>query len=140
MPLINLKSQYGDRYRVVDDGTDDRDRAERVWCMEIRGKYGAIYPHGADGTLAVRVESARVARRFTSLALKVAQRGDDEVVFVFTADLIDKVGALIRARRRRQVSPERRAQLAEGLKRARERAGRPDSTVVSPCEREGSGA
>lgn len=140
MPLINLKAEYGGRYQVVDDGTDDSDRSERIWCMEIRGKYGAIYPHGADGTLAVRVESARVARRFASLALRVAQRGDDEVVFVFTPALIDQVAALIRARRRRQVSPERRAQLAENLKRARERVAQLDSKAVSACEEEGSSA
>lgn len=140
MPLINLKAEYGGRYRVVDDGTDDSDRAERVWCMEIRGKYGAIYPHGTDGTLAVRVESARVARRFAPLGLQVVQRGDDEVVFLFAADLIDKMAALIRARRRRQVSPERRAQLAQHLREARERAASPDSKPVSACEGEGSGA
>lgn len=113
----NLKSLCSDRYRVIDDGTDDSERSERVWCLEIPGRHGAIYPHGHGGSLAVRVDSARIAKRFQTLNLKVIQRGDDETVFIFDPRLLDRVAALIVAKRRRRLSPEARAKATERLRR-----------------------
>lgn len=84
--MIDLRELFGERYRVVDDGTDDCDRSERLGCQEIRGKHGAIYPYGRNGSLAVRVESSRISARIESLGLKVIQRGDFETVFLFAAE------------------------------------------------------
>lgn len=129
----NLKTLYGDRYKVQDDGTDDADRAERIWCQEIPGRYGAIYPHGQDGTLAVRVDSPRVAAKFQPLGLRAVQSGDRETVFVFETKLLDQVAALIHARRRRRLSPEQRARQAAVLTEARKRLARPYSKPISAC-------
>lgn len=112
----NLKSLCGDRYRVVDDGTDDEDRAERVWCQEIPGRHGTIYPHDRGGSLAVRVESTRVAKRVRALGLRVVQAGDFETVFVFDPKLLDHIAALVSAKKRRHLSPAARARATERLR------------------------
>ena len=132
--MTDLKLAFGDRYRVVDDGTDDSERAARVWCYEIRGRYGAIFPHGFNGTLAVRVDSVRVARRFEPLGLKAVQKGDSETVFVFDLKLTDRVATLILAKRRRLLSPEQLAVLAERLRHGRERTRQVDSKLVTVPE------
>lgn len=120
-PGVNLAEFCGDRYKVVDDGTDDPCREERPWCMEIQGRYGAIYPYGSThfhpDLLAVRVDSPRIwMRDFDHLGLKVRQWGDDEKVFLFPVSMLDEIAGLIKARRRRQVSPEQKAELLRRLK------------------------
>lgn len=120
-PGVNLAKLCGDRYRVVDDGTEDPCREERPWCMEIRGKYGAIYPYGSTHfmpeLLAVRVDSPRIwIRDFDHLGLKVRQWGDFEKVFLFPVSMLDEIAGLIKAKRRRQVSPEQKAELLRRLK------------------------
>ena len=116
----NLKMLAGNRYRVVDDGTDDSDRAERVWCQEIPGKHGRIFPWGFNGDLAAWTGSARIMRRFEGMGLKAVQ-GGAESAFRFPVRMLDQVASLIRARRRRQLSPEQRQRQAVILAGARER-------------------
>ena len=115
-PGVNLEEAYGQRYVVVDDGTNDSSRAERPWCMEIRGKYGAIYPYGYDGRLAVRVDAKNLWKRFDAMELPVVQHGQIEKVYLFHAGSLDVIATMIQAKRRRQISPEMRAKLAERLK------------------------
>ena len=124
MPVTNLQENYGSKYKVVDDGTNDPCRAERVWCQEIRGKYGAIYPYGYDGSLAVRIEAktkvknnAR-AKKLESEGFPVIQLGDCEIVFKFEPARFDYIAELIKARKRRHLSPEQRAKAMAALAKA----------------------
>ena len=125
--MINLRQFCGDRYRVVDDGTDDSDRSERIGCQEIRGKHGAIYPYGRNGSLAVRVESSRIAARVEALGLKVIQRGDFETVFLFESKQLKEIAAMIQAQKRRQLSPEEKAKLVARLKGSQKQVEAVDS-------------
>lgn len=125
MPVTNLQKKYGNKYKVVDDGTNDPCRAERVWCQEIRGRHGAIYPYGHDGTLAVRNESRKEnirtsprAKQLEREGLKVIQRGDWEIVFKFEPARIDYIADLIKAKKKRHLSPEQRAKAIEALAKA----------------------
>lgn len=137
--VTNLKQLCGGRYKIVDDGTHDGNRAERMWCQEIQGRYGAIYPHGWDGSLAVRVDRPRAVRKVRALGYPVASDGEAEVVFVFPPSDIDRVARLIRARRRRRLSPEQRARQAGILACARDELARRKSGPVSPCLGSGCG-
>lgn len=125
--MTHLQALAGQRYRVVDDGTADPCREERPWCQEIRGRYGAIYPYARDGRLAVRIEAPRIAARAEAWGYPAIQRGEAELVLVFPARDLDRVAALIRAQRRRRLSPEQRASLLKRL-------GRADSKPVSVPE------
>lgn len=128
--MIDLRELFGERYRVVDDGTDDCDRSERLGCQEIRGKHGTIYPYGRNGSLAVRVESSRISARIESLGLKVIQRGDFETVFLFDPKQLNKIAALIQAQKRRQLSAEEKAKLVARLKGGQKRVAVVDSKAV----------
>lgn len=115
--VTNLQATFGAMFKVVDDGTDDSDRAERVWAQEIPGRYGTIYPSGWDGSLAVRVESKRVAHAVAKLGLRVIQRGEYETVFVFPVSLFSVIARMVQSRRRRQLSPEEKLKRVARLRR-----------------------
>jgi len=140
MPVTNLQEQFGDRYRVQDDGTEDPCREERVWCMEIRGKKGKIYPYGWDGSLAVFVNSRKMARVMGGLGYKRLQSGDSEFSFKFPLADIHQVARLIKAQKRRQLSLEQKAALVLRLKGSRDTGGQMDSKAVSSPEEAGFGA
>ena len=105
---------FSSRYVTRDDGSHDP-----PWSLEIPGKLGAIYPHGASGSLAVLTQSSRAIRKLVALGLKVVQRGDTEAAFMFDPRQIDQVAAIIQAKRRRRLSPEHRAAAVAALARAR---------------------
>ena len=139
MPVTNL-NQFGDRYRVQDDGTDDSCRDERVWCMEIRGKRGTIYSYGLDGSLAVFVNSRKIAQVMAGLGYKRVQAGRSEFTYKFPLADIHKVARLIKARKRRQLSPEQKAALVLRLKGGAGAVVQSDSKAVSSPEEAGFGA
>lgn len=112
--MTDLRNLAGDRYRVRDDGTADLARGERAWCLEIPGKLGTIYPCGFNGDLAVWTALPRMARRLAGLGLRRLQAGA-ESSYRFPVSQLDRVAAMIRAKRRRQLSPERRAEVSARL-------------------------
>lgn len=116
--VTNLKEQFGRVYTVVDDGTGETDPKEKIWCMQINGKHGFIYPYGWDGTLAVCFTSNRVAKRALQLGLAPHQRGDYETVLLFPPSYLHQVAKLIKAQKRKQISPELRADLMQRLNKA----------------------
>jgi len=128
---MNMKELYGDKYKVVDDGTDDSDRAERVTCMEIRGKYGAIYPQNAN-TLAVRFDSTIIAKKAeaTIPGLKLHRNGDFEKVYLFAPAQFSQVADIMQARKRKVLTPEARAILVERMRGLRNRVLIGDSKPV----------
>jgi hypothetical protein len=131
MTVTNLQEKYISKYKVVDDGTDDPVREERVWGQEIPGKYGAIYPCGYDGSLSVRIESKTKvrnnprAKRLEAEGFAVIQRGDWEIVFKFDPAQIFYIAGVIKAKKRRHLSPEQKAQAIAALAKARKRPPKP---------------
>lgn len=124
MPVTNLQEKYGSKYKVVDDGTNDTCRDSRVWCQEIRGRHGTIYPYGYNGSLAVRFDSKTKAKtnawakRLKKEGFPVIQRGGWEIVFKFESAQIDYIADLIKAKKRRHLSPEQKAQAIAALAKA----------------------
>ena len=127
MPLTNLREEYGFKYRVVDDGTDDPVREERPGCQEIPGKHGAIYPYGHDGSLAARFHSKTRgktdawAKRFQKEGFPIIQRGDWEIVFKFPSDQIHRFADLIKAKKRWHLNPEQKIKALAALVKARKK-------------------
>ena len=137
---MNLKEVFSKHYRVVDDGTDDPVREERVWCQEIRGRYGVIYPYGQDGSLGVTVFSRKMACKLREdFGLETIQQWDREATLKFPPSLIHQVAGMIKAKKRRQLSQEQRENLLWRLKGTGKRSGGiiPDSgkAVLVPEER-----
>lgn len=131
MPLTNLREEYWFKYRVVDDGTDDPVREERPWCQEIPGKYGAIYPYGHDGSLAVcfnsktKTKTDTCAKRLQKEGFPVIQRGDWEIVFKFNPAQIDYIAELVQAKKRQHLTPEQKIKALTALAKARKARRRP---------------
>ena len=124
MPVTNLLEQYGSKYKVTYDGSDDPCREELVWSQEIRGLHGLIYPYGHDGSLAVcfnaptRTKINAWARRLKAEKFPMVQKGDWEVVFKFNPSQIDYIAGLIQVKKRRYLNPEQKAQALEALSKA----------------------
>lgn len=111
---INLKEKYGHLYRIRDDGTDDSDRKQRVWCQEIWGPTAVIYPYGGD-ELCVSTTGRLLRGKLKRLGFPIEQWGDTEGTFRFPESRIHEIAALIGARKRRQLTPEQRRASAAHL-------------------------
>jgi hypothetical protein len=115
---INLLALFGRDYRITFDPAYDpfhvpKDKLD-PWMMQIPCERGIIYPFGGD-RLAVEIDyrgpTARAVGALPGVVLH--QDGDREKTFLFPLALFDKVAALVQPRKRRRLSPERRAALAE---------------------------
>jgi len=117
MDCINLQQEFGTRYRVTFDAAYSpkhvpRDKLD-VWSMQMPCQRGVVYPHGG-GLLAVEVEGRRVtANRLRQLNCTTTyQEGDNFLTVTFDAADFDEVAAVVKPRRRRQVSEAERQRLA----------------------------
>ena len=102
---MNLHELYGNKYRIVDDGTNSRVPEERVSCQEIPGKYGAVYFYGS-GKLAARLESIKIATKYEQIVERCIQNGDDERTFVFSPDKFEQVAIMLKSRKKKVLSEE----------------------------------
>ncbi len=98
--------------------------ADREWLLELRCKYGIVYPHGGE-ILAAWTDRPRIGARLRRLACILTARGDDETVAMFHVSDINDVLAVLRPYHRRRLSPEHRAKSIETLARARTKRDRP---------------
>jgi hypothetical protein len=106
-------------FKTTMDGTAaiEPSREERRWLIQIPGKMGFVSVHG-ENTLAVWSKSFQTIKRLAELpGLKLHQRGKQEARFLFGPESLRTVAEIIRARKRRQVTPEQRQELTERLKR-----------------------
>jgi hypothetical protein len=115
MNVIDLKSQYGARYRVTLDQSADipgQSQEDRLWLQQIQGKYGHCYIHGQRELGAyVRTKADRTDRLGRLLALpgsRLHQRGDFESSVVFDPANIDAVAGILKLHLRRRLSDEQR--------------------------------
>ncbi len=117
MECVNLKDRFGRRFKVEYEESyyDERTKhtLEDPWLMIVPCRYGHIFPHGGS-LLAASVDGhpnvAGVLRRLR--CCQVHQDGDfGELTVVFDVADFDKVAAIMKPRRRRQVSEEERERL-----------------------------
>ena len=140
---INLKEQFGRRYRVeyeesyfAEHGLNTR--VEDPWLMIIPGQHGHICPWD-ETTLAVSTDRrGSVTKRIAALPYAtVVQDGDDGISATFPADRIDEVAQLIKARRRRRLSETEKRRLVEAGAKYRFRHGAESDSEARPCDFEG---
>lgn len=111
--MLDLKKLADRRYRITMDESWEPtgDAADRLHYYQIPCRHGHIYPHSPE-YLGVYVDGNRKAKKIEAIpGIKIHQRGTDEATFLFTPDLLDVVAAEMKAKKRRQLSPERRAAL-----------------------------
>jgi hypothetical protein len=112
---INLQELCGDLYRIGHDEAAQT-RGERVdpWTMTVPCQRGVIYPCGGD-LLAVEVDyHPSVAKQLAALpGVGCVQDGDQEKTFTFPSAKFDAVAAVVKPRKRKQVSVEERARLVD---------------------------
>lgn len=127
-PPLDLRTEFGDRFRLGWEA-DGITRsawavAEQCWLLEIRCRYGTMYPHGGD-LLAAFTDRPRVGARLRRLRFLVSARGDREVVVTFHVNDVEEVFAVLKPYRRRRLSPAQRAKNAATLARARQQRLQP---------------
>ena len=119
MDVIDLKQQFGDRYKIEYEESyqAQRERTPDPWLMIIPCVHGHIYVHG-DGMLGAATDNnGATATKLVKLANAgygtVVQRGDDGVNIIFPVDNFDKFAEVMEPRRRRKVSESERKRLAD---------------------------
>ena len=109
---MNLKERYGNKYKVAlcDKGEGG--------CYEIAGKHGYIRLYGADLELYLSrsVIERRIERSFP--AFKAKNHYDDATTFVFanSPELVVLAAKWIKARNRKQYTPEQRLAMASRMR------------------------
>ena len=120
-PCINLRTQYGKRYRVVYEESyyaqyGPNARVEDPWLMILSCKFGHIFAHGGN-MLAASVDGhpnvAGLLRRLK--CCHVCQDGDDGITVLFGAADFAQVAKVMKPRRRRQMTEEQKRIAAERL-------------------------
>ncbi len=108
---IDLRERFGDKYFINWDECHVPGGKSDPWLLQVRCKFGHILPSGGD-ELAVSVDGhTGIAARIRRLkCCRVYQDGDfGELTAIFHVDDFGKVAAVIRPRRRPQLSEEERA-------------------------------
>lgn len=121
--MINLKEKYGRKYQIFQDISykyDKTDERRNQWRYdEIRGKYGFIYNYG-ENQLAVWVTGSHIVagtkRKHKNWFVKTD--GLKEAIFLFPESELKIVADLIKARKRKSLSPDHLAKLRENIKKA----------------------
>ncbi len=124
--MIDLNKLYGKKYRIfmdeawyIEEAESNPDKMkDKPWYYELRGKYGEIYLYGSN-KLAVHITSNLISNRVErenqdifNLYLKTSEGS----IFLFDQEHIEFVAKLIKARRKRQYSPEYRQELINRAK------------------------
>ncbi len=109
--MIGFSDQIKNTYRTrIEDGGLKAD----PYAWLVLGLFGDLYVAG-DGLLGVSTHKAGgIAKQIRRLPfVKVVQDGDDGINATFAAEHVKLILRLIKARRRRKLTPERRAKLVE---------------------------
>ena len=125
MKCINLKERFGDRYKVEYEESYDAEhsehgRAEDPWLMLTPCRHGFICPWGAENLAACTKTAGSVAKRLKALPFTtVIQDGDDGANVMFHVKHFDAVARIMKPCKRRRLSAEHRARLAEAGAKSR---------------------
>jgi hypothetical protein len=124
--------RFGKRYRIgweAGGATKGQwPEAERPWLMELRCRFGTIYPKGGE-ILQAMTDRPRIGAKLRALRCVLSSKGDLETVVSFHVDDIEQVLALLKPYRRRQLSEARREQLRlAGAGHRFKKQGRPCGT------------
>jgi hypothetical protein len=124
---VNLRETFGKRCRIGwDPAYEPRHVAKEnhdPWMMQIPCKRGIIiYPQG-DKKLAVECNyHPQIARQLGSIpGVELTQDGTHEKTFVFHVSLFDQIAAIVKPKRRRQLTERHRTILAVTGKAALEK-------------------
>ena len=121
---INLEERFGKQYRICweADGVTKAQwpKEDWPWLMELRCKYGLVYPWGGE-ILQAMSPHPRIGAQLRRLPFVLHAQGDEETVVRFHIDHIEQVFRLLKPYRRRNLA----AAELERLKRigARTRLG-----------------
>ncbi len=132
---IDLRERFP-QYRLAWDESDESGHRD-PWSMELVGRYGIVFPHGAEVLGGILFDHPRRRGRLLALAEVASpyapgkhwQRGD-EISFTFRVADFRPVFQVLGIRRRRQLCLEQRAAATERLLRNRLQALR------GPCRGE----
>jgi hypothetical protein len=119
---IDLKSRFGRQYQIAYEESYEADRGRHArspepWLVVIPCQFGHIYPQGGELLAASTNHRGPVANRLASLPCSaLVQDGDDGVNVVFHVDDFAAVARVMKPKRRRALSPEKRAQQVERLR------------------------
>ncbi len=123
---VNLQERFGGRYRIgweANGATKNQwPKEDWVWLMEIRCRYGLVYPKGGE-ILQAMTDRPRIAAKLRALPCVLTARGDAETVVTFHADHAPTVFQVLQPYRRRQVSAAERERLKALGRRFRFGAG-----------------
>lgn len=114
---FNLKEAFGQQYRVFLDVSWEHELPEnkkkaKVWCHEVRGKYGMIYPTSTTG-LILYCDSSVVSGKLEKAGFVVYQRGDYETLFKISPSQVNAAAGFSKLKKKRFLSEERKkAQIA----------------------------
>ena len=116
---VNLKEQFGDRFKVAYEESyqaerGDHCRAEDPWLMIMLCRHGEIYPFGGDQLVASTKVAGGIARVLKGLSYTIVyQDGSDGVDVLFPGDRFEEIAAIMKPRKRRQISDAEGKRLAE---------------------------
>lgn len=116
----NLRQLAGDTYRITWECPLDQRPTPTIkadpWCAMVPTYTGHLFPWGVD-KLGVWVEGRRRAmvEKLAAIGCTVRTVGTDSATLLCAVELFDQVAKITRARKRRKLSPERRAAAVERL-------------------------
>jgi hypothetical protein len=122
--MLDIRALYGKTYRLKMDESASipgQTAADRLWLQQIRCRYGHIYPHSVD-TLGAYTDRRLIIGRLIAIpGVTLHQLGDSECSVIFDPAHLPQVAELLRAYKRRRLSPEKQTEGADRLRRWRER-------------------
>lgn len=117
MDCLNLKELFGEQYRIDASFVAEnpgRKRCQDPWYYRIPCEHGEIYPHGGELLGAATHRRGKIAKQIAAVPeVRVVQDGVDGINAVFHHSNFEAVAALLKPRRRRRLSAEHRARLAD---------------------------
>ena len=119
---IDLHEQFGDQFRVAYDESYRTERGNNgrlhdPWLMLLPCQHGHIYPHGGALLGASTDHRGPIANRLAALPFAIiVQDGDDGLNVVFDVEAFDEVAAIMKPKRRRRLSTDKRTEQVARLR------------------------
>jgi hypothetical protein len=121
MDCVNLRERFGRQYRVEYEESYSAQygphaRIDDPWLQIVPCQHGRVYPHGGNMLTAATNGRGPIIKKLLAVpGAKMWQDGDDGANILFPVEQFEDVAKLMRARRRRRLSPEQRAKAVERL-------------------------